>query len=621
MLVHDCHGAQQLTFADAGMPDTGMPGNRSAGPRASHRRPPTVTELAEMCAVVQGGVHQSLATTPFVVVDLETTGGSADRDAITEIGAVKICGGEVVGEFATLVDPGCPIPPEIVTLTGITTAMVSAAPRIGEVLASFLEFARGAVLVAHNSRFDLGFLAAAARRNGLDFHFPATLCTVALARRVLTRDEAPSVRLSAMAALFGSTTTPTHRALDDARATVDVLHALLERIGNRGVGTFAELLDYLPRATPAQRAKRRLADPIPRAPGVYLFRGPSQEVLYVGTAVDLRRRVQSYFAGDARPRIAEMVALATHVDHVVCAHDLEAGVRELRLLAAHNPAYNRRSTQPRRGWWICLTEERFPRFTVRREPLPEPVGSVGSTVSIGPVSPRSTAQTVAQALTRATGLRSCTGRLGSRDDFHWCRPDNAVGGCMAATERPESVSDYLPRVCTALDAAHGRSDAALRLLAESVTTAALAEHFETAARRRDELAATVRVLGAAQRLRALCSIEQLIVARPGVSGGWRFAVVRHGRLAGAGVSRPGAPPMPVVDAVRAGAQTVVPAPDPLRGTPAEEAALVYRWVTATDARIVDTTDGFALPRGSACGWDAWAAAARSARTGNTRAGH
>ena len=192
---------------------------------------------------------------------------------------------------------------------------------------------------------------------------------------------------------------------------------------------------------------------------------------------------------------------------------------------------------------------------------------------------------------------------------------------MAATERPESVSDYLPRVCTALDAAHGRSDAALRLLAESVTTAALAEHFETAARRRDELAATVRVLGAAQRLRALCSIEQLIVARPGVSGGWRFAVVRHGRLAGAGVSRPGAPPMPVVDAVRAGAQTVVPAPDPLRGTPAEEAALVYRWVTATDARIVDTTDGFALPRGSACGWDAWAAAARSARTGNTRAGH
>ena len=187
-------------------------------------------------------------------------------------------------------------------------------------------------------------------------------------------------------------------------------------------------------------------------------------------------------------------------------------------------------------------------------------------------------------------------------------------------ERPESVSDYLPRVCTTLDAAHGRSDAALRLLAESVTTAAPCR----ALRDRGPSPRRARRHGARpepRSLRALCSIEQLIVARPGVSGGWRFAVVRHGRLAGAGVSRPGAPPMPVVDAVRAGAQTVVPAPDRLRGTPAEEAALVYRWVTATDARIVDTTDGFALPRGSACGWDAWAAAARSARTGNTRAGH
>ena len=108
------------------------------------------------------------------------------------------------------------------------------------------------------------------------------------------------MRLSALAQLLGARTRPDHRALHDARATVDVLHALLARIGNRGVCTLAELLDFLPRATPAQRGKRRLADPIPRAPGVYLFRGPSEEVLYVGTAVDLRRRVQS--AGHPPPQ-------------------------------------------------------------------------------------------------------------------------------------------------------------------------------------------------------------------------------------------------------------------------------------------------------------------------------
>ncbi|GAB11839.1 DNA polymerase III epsilon subunit [Gordonia araii NBRC 100433] len=620
MRTADPTGTEQLDLTDSGLPDVGMPRAHPAprGP-GSHRRLPAAADLAEMAATVRGGIEQSLATTPFVVLDLETTGGSAERDAITEIGAVKVCGGEVVGEFATLVDPDRAIPDEIVALTGITETMVSTAPRIGEVLASFLEFARGCVLVAHNSRFDLGFLSAAARRLGLDWHFPATLCTVALARRVLTREEAPSVRLADLAILFRASTTPTHRALDDARATVDVLHGLLERIGNRGVGTFAELLDFLPRATPAQRAKRGLARDLPRAPGVYLFRGPSDEVLYVGTAVDLRRRVRSYFAGDSRPRIAEMVALATRVDHVVCAHDLEAGVRELRLLAAHNPAYNRRSTQPRRGWWVCLTEERFPRFVVRRHPRPEPADVTATPTSIGPIPRRATAQLVSEALTRAAGLRSCTTRLGGRADYHWCAPRAAVGDCAAATERPESVSAYLPRVQTALDVLSGRSDAALRELCDAVTSAAASEHFETAARRRDQLAETVSALERTQRLRALCAIEQIVVARPDSAEGWRFSVVRHGRLAGAGTAVRGTPPMPVVDAVVAAAQTIVPDDDPLRGAPAEEASLVYRWVTAPDSRIVDTTGGFALPRHSACGWERWRATARSAR--HAGAGH
>src|SRR6202030_369666 len=93
------------------------------------------------------------------------------------------------------------------------------------------------------------------------------------------------------------------------------------------------------------------------------------EVLYVGTAVDLRRRVGQYFNGaDPRTRIKEMASLATAVDHVECAHELEAGVRELRLLAAHAPPYNRRSKFPHRWWWVVLTEEAFPRFSAVRAP-------------------------------------------------------------------------------------------------------------------------------------------------------------------------------------------------------------------------------------------------------------
>ncbi|MGH3968573.1 MAG: exonuclease domain-containing protein, partial [Mycobacterium sp.] len=173
---------------------------------------------------VEPAIDVPLAETTFVVVDLETTGArmtGADgttADAITEIGAVKVRGGQVLGEFATLVDPQRSIPPQIVRLTGITTAMVCDAPAIGAVLPAFLEFARGAVLVAHNAQFDVGFLRAAADRCGITWPRPPVLCTVRLARRVLSREEAPSVRLAALARLFTVASQPTHRALDDARA-------------------------------------------------------------------------------------------------------------------------------------------------------------------------------------------------------------------------------------------------------------------------------------------------------------------------------------------------------------------------------------------------------------------
>ena len=222
----------------------------------------------------------SLRETTFVVVDLETTGGRTTGsegtvpDAITEIGAVKVRGGAVLGEFATLVDPQRSIPPQIVQLTGITTAMVCDAPTIDAVLPMFLEFAGDSVLVAHNAGFDIGFLRAAAQRCNIPWPRPQVLCTVRLARRVLSREEAPSVRLAALARLFAVAAQPTHRALDDARATVDVLHALIERVGNQGVHTYADLRSYLPDVTPTQRRKRVLADGLPHRPGVYLFRGP-----------------------------------------------------------------------------------------------------------------------------------------------------------------------------------------------------------------------------------------------------------------------------------------------------------------------------------------------------------
>ncbi|BBY83237.1 DEDD exonuclease domain-containing protein [Mycolicibacterium pulveris] len=549
----------------------------------------------------------SLRETTFVVVDLETTGGRAGgdgHDAITEIGAVKVRGGVVLGELATLVDPGRSIPPQIVALTGITTAMVCDAPRIETVLPAFLEFSRGAVLVAHNAGFDIGFLRAAAERCDITWPKPPVLCTVKLARRVLTREEAPSVRLSALARLFGASTTPTHRALDDARATVDVLHGLIERVGNQGVQTYPELRAYLPDVTPAQRRNRHLAAALPHRPGVYLFRGPRAEVLYVGTAKNLRRRVGQYFNGaDPRTRIKEMASLATAVDHVECAHDLEAGVRELRLLAAHAPPYNRRSKFPHRWWWVVLTDEPFPRFSAVRAPKHDR--------AVGPFRTRADAVDTAALLARFTGVRTCTKRLG-RAALHGpdC-PDREVSPCPAP--RGIGAAEYADAVRRATDLIEGRDNSTLARVVTHIGELAARNRYETAARLRDHAATAIDVLWRGQRLRALAAVREMVAARPDGSGGWQLAVLRNGQLAAAGNAPRGVPPMPVIDAISAGAQTVIPTPGPLGGALVEEVGLIARWLGSPGVRVVRAEPGYCSPVGAAGQWAGWSATARSAR--------
>jgi DNA polymerase-3 subunit epsilon len=560
-------------------------------------------------ADIDPSAEATLRETTFVVVDLETTGGRAtgsgrDRDEITEIGAVKVRGGEVLGELATLVDPGRDIPPQIVELTGITSAMVRDAPTIDAVLPMFLEFARGAVLVAHNAGFDIGFLKAAARRCDIVWPRPPVLCTVRLARRVLTRDEAPSVRLATLAQLFQAASTPCHRALDDARATVDVLHALIERVGNQGVHTYADLRAYLPNVTAAQRRKRVLADHLPHRPGVYLFRGPGGEVLYVGTAVDLHRRVSQYFTGaDPRGRIKEMVTLAIGVDHVECAHALEAGVAELRLLAAHAPPYNRRSRFPHRWWWIALTDEAFPRLSVVRAPRRRD--------AVGPFRSRADAADTAELLARFTGLRTCTRRLAASALHGPACPERVVSPCPAARGLTAAqYTDAPQRVATLIE---GRENAALAAILARIDELAGRDRYETAARLRDHAATAIDVLWRCQRLRALAEVTEMVAAAPDGNGGWQLAVIRHGQLAAAGNARRGVPPMPVIDAICAAAQAVLPGPGPLGGALVEETALLVRWLAEPAVRIVRADPGYASPVNAAGRWASWSAAARSAR--------
>ncbi len=202
----------------------------------------------ESAAVAKISDHRPLHEVVFVILDLETSGAAPSTGAaITEIGAVKVRGGEIIGEFQTFVNPQHGLSDFITSLTGITDEMLSDAPKIKSVLPDFFEFLgshKETVLVAHNAPFDLSFLKAAAVKHKYPWPQYHVIDTVRIARSVLDRDEVPNCKLSTLAAFFGAKTSPTHRALDDARATVDVLHGIFERLGTFEVTTLHELLNF-----------------------------------------------------------------------------------------------------------------------------------------------------------------------------------------------------------------------------------------------------------------------------------------------------------------------------------------------------------------------------------------
>jgi DNA polymerase-3 subunit epsilon len=274
----------------------------------------------------------------LVFVDLETTGPDAAHHRITEIGIVRMQCGVVTDEWSSLVNPESRIPPYIESFTGITNEMVAAAPRFADLAQRVLEKLRSPLFVAHNARFDYGFLRSEFRRLDLAFSAPV-MCTVKLSRRLFPAH--PRHSLDAVMARHGLTCAARHRALGDARVLSDFWYQLLHEVPESRLAAAARQVigsNRLPAHLPPG-----LADELPEGPGVYRFFGEDGVLLYVGRSHSLRTRILGHFASEHANSREQKKASRTHrIDWVQTAGDLGSQLKELQWIKTLAPLYNRR---------------------------------------------------------------------------------------------------------------------------------------------------------------------------------------------------------------------------------------------------------------------------------------
>ena len=422
-----------------------------------------------------------LSDVTFCVLDIETTGGDRNTDLITEIGMVKVRAGQCLGTLQTLVNPGRAIPPMITMLTGISESMVVRAPAIDAVLPAMIEFLGDAVVVGHNVGFDMAFINSALTRRGDPEIVNPVIDTLPLARRLI-RDEVPDCRLGTLASRFRLDHRPSHRALDDALATTDLLHFLLERSAGLGVLGLDDLI-ALPRiGAHPQAGKLRMTSALPRTQGVYLFHGANDKVLYVGKATNLRQRVRSYFGSDDRRKIGTLLREAQRISHVTTPNVLTAEVLELRYLQHLAPRYNKVGTSPQKYRYVRLsTDETWPRLSVVNE-------ATGAGVHLGPLPSKANADAVVEALQSVFALRRCTTRLGRafqpKPTAITCTPAQlGVAMCPCAGAADEKL--YSQIVANAVQAMTTSPGVVIVALQTRMSSLSAARRYEEAAQVRD----------------------------------------------------------------------------------------------------------------------------------------
>jgi DNA polymerase-3 subunit epsilon len=291
--------------------------------------PNAATSLALHARSLQG---------PVACVDLETTGGLAAQHRVIEVGVVLLDGGRIVDEWSSLVQPGGRIPPTIAAFTGIDDAMVADAPSFADIAPELRRRLQGRLFVAHNARFDYGFLRTEFRRLGARFAAPV-LCTVKLSRGLYPQHRRHN--LDTLMERFRLDCSARHRALGDAQVLPALIAAMEQELGPQAMDEAISAALNEPRLPP--QLPPELADELPESPGVYLFRGEAGALLYVGKSRNIRSRVFDHFAAGHRSgKESKLTLQVRQVEWTETGGELGALLLESRLVKALAPTANRR---------------------------------------------------------------------------------------------------------------------------------------------------------------------------------------------------------------------------------------------------------------------------------------
>jgi DNA polymerase III subunit epsilon len=477
-----------------------------------------------------GMVLPELAALPFVVVDLETTGGSALFDRVLEVAAIRVQNGVVQDRFECLIEPGMPIPPFVTRITGINQSLVHGKPRLESVLPGLRSMLDGAVLVAHNVSFDGNFLSHAFAQHGLPWE-GERLCTLRLARRLIPGLH--SYRLDSLCAFLGFTFVQQHRAGPDADATLHLLRHLLERASEHGIENLAALLRLQRQPVTRKRHKGHVDEAqvasLPTSSGVYLLKDRHGKVIYVGKSVNVRQRVRTHLRpsgtarGPAQPRLRRRLPHIADVEAIETRSELEALLLESKLVKRYLPEANSLLRDYHDYPFIKVdVSDAYPRLEATRE---RPTDGV---TYFGPFRRASVVSSAVVFLNEQLGLRQCTGRLKpGQPACALFEMKKCLGPCVGAV----TALEYRASVDEALQVLRGESRSVMERAASRRDALGEELRFEEAAELRDRIRDLEQVVGVQQRLSAFADRNLVLVSADERSERVRLLVVRGGRLA------------------------------------------------------------------------------------------